>query len=217
MELIRDPNGPYSQLVHLQEATNQSDDARKVDKICERENTLKRSRSHNFSDKSVSIGSSNSHHSASFSFGVPSPIGMDKVEVNRKESIQQGQAANGKRPKVSLRRLVCLNKSELPVLLLGTIAAAVHGLIFPMFAFSLSTAIKIFYEPPNRLQKDSEFWALLFVGLGVLTLIVGPLQNFLFGVAGGKLIERVRALSFEKVVHQEITWFDQPENSRSVK
>ena len=119
--------------------------------------------------------------------------------------------------KVSLRRLICLNKPKLPILLLGTIAAAVHGLVFPIFAFLLSTAVKIFYEPPNRLQKDSKFWALLFVGLGVLALIVGPLQKNFFGVAGGMLIERIRALSFEKVVHQEITWFDQPANSRSVK
>ena len=217
MELIRDPNGAYSQLVRLQEGTNQAADAQKVDKICERENTQKRSRTRSLSYKSVSMDSSSSHHSYSLSFGLPVPIGKDEIEVGREETTQQGEAENEKSPKVPLKRLAYLNKPEVPVLLLGTIAAAVHGLVFPMFAFLLSTAVKIFYEPPNQLQKDSKFWALFFVGLGVLALIVGPLQNFLFGVAGGKLIERIRSLSFEKVVHQEITWFDHPGNSRCVK
>lgn len=164
----------------------------------------------------MSIDSSSSRRSNSFGFGLPVSIGMDELEQGTKQSIQQSQIENDKKPKVSLRRLLSLNKPELPILLLGTITAAVHGLIFPIFAFLLSTAIKIFYEPHNKLQKDSIFWALLFLGLGVLALIVGPLQNFLFGVAGGKLIQRVRYLSFQKIVHQEITWFDQPENSRFV-
>ncbi|RVX10851.1 ABC transporter B family member 9 [Vitis vinifera] len=133
-------NGAYSQLVRLQEGTNQAADAQKVDKICEKREYPK-----------------------------------------EEETTQQGEAENEKSPKVPLRRLAYLNKPEVPVLLLGTIAAAVHGLVFPMFAFLLSTAVKIFYEPPNQLQKDSKFWALFFVGLGVLALIVGPLQNFLFG------------------------------------
>ncbi|RVW47429.1 ABC transporter B family member 9 [Vitis vinifera] len=185
VELIRDPNGAYSQLVRLQEGTNQAADAQKVDKICERENTQKRSRTRSLSYKSVSMDSSSSHHSYSLSFGLPVPIGMDEIEVGREETTQQGEAENEKSPKVPLRRLAYLNKPEVPVLLLGTIAAAVHGLVFPMFAFLLSTAVKIFYEPPNQLQK----------------------------IPSGKLIERIRSLSFEKVVHQEITWFDHPGNS----
>ncbi|MCI16475.1 ABC transporter B family member 9-like, partial [Trifolium medium] len=37
--------------------------------------------------------------------------------------------------------------------------------------------------------------------------------NYFFGIAGGKLIERIRSLTFEKIVHQEIRWFDDPANS----
>ncbi|GMP73516.1 hypothetical protein CsSME_00031250 [Camellia sinensis var. sinensis] len=33
------------------------------------------------------------------------------------------------------------------------------------------------------------------------------------GSSGGKLIMRIRALTFEKTVHQEISWFDNPKNS----
>ncbi|XVE88303.1 hypothetical protein DITRI_Ditri19aG0059200 [Diplodiscus trichospermus] len=49
--------------------------------------------------------------------------------------------------------------------------------------------------------------------MGLVSLLVGPLQNYFFGVAGGKLIQRIRSLTFEKVVHQDISCFDDPANS----
>uniref|UniRef100_A0A453A809 ABC transporter B family member 4 n=1 Tax=Aegilops tauschii subsp. strangulata TaxID=200361 RepID=A0A453A809_AEGTS len=41
----------------------------------------------------------------------------------------------------------------------------------------------------------------------------GEGEFLLFGIAGGKLIERIRALSFQSIVHQEVAWFDDPRNS----
>uniref|UniRef100_A0A0E0FRP4 MDR-like ABC transporter n=1 Tax=Oryza nivara TaxID=4536 RepID=A0A0E0FRP4_ORYNI len=38
-------------------------------------------------------------------------------------------------------------------------------------------------------------------------------KYFLFGIAGGKLIQRVRTLSFQRIMHQEVAWFDKPSNS----
>jgi ATP-binding cassette subfamily B (MDR/TAP) protein 1 len=38
-------------------------------------------------------------------------------------------------------------------------------------------------------------------------------RSYYFGVAGCKLIERIRAMCFEKVVRMEVGWFDEPENS----
>ena len=111
-------------------------------------------------------------------------------------------------------RLALLNKPEVPILLLGTIAASVHGIIFPLFGILMSGIIKSFYEPPDKLRKDSSFWALISVVLGFASFIAIPAEYLLFGIAGGKLIERVRTLSFQNIVHQEIAWFDNPSNSR---
>ncbi|KAJ9690881.1 hypothetical protein PVL29_013170 [Vitis rotundifolia] len=190
MELIRDPDGAYSQLVRLQEGHNQVEDAQSR------------------------VNSPSVHHSYSLSSGIPDPTGIIEMEFGGKESsTTQGEAENKKRRKVSLIRLAYLNKPETPVLLLGSIAAGFHGIIYPVFGLLISTAIKIFYEPPNELKKDSRVWAFMFIGLGVLAFIALPLQNYLFGIAGGKLIQRICSLSFEKVVHQEISWFDDPANS----
>lgn len=53
----------------------------------------------------------------------------------------------------------------------------------------------------------------MYVASGVASFISLPVEYFLFGVAGGKLVERIRSLSFESIVHQEISWFDKPSNA----
>lgn len=218
--MVKDPDGAYSQLVRLQEGNSEADDDHvkdtdKVDKIPDNiDYNFTRSGSHRLSfQKSMSRNSSSSRRSVSHSFNYPFPVHETE---GAGQDIESGDKEDKKRPEVSLRRLAYLNKPELPVLLLGSVAAGVHGVIFPIFGLLLSTAINIFFEPPNELKKDSRFWALMFLGLGVLSLIVNPVQNYFFGVAGGKLIQRIRSLSFEKVVHQEISWFDDPANSRWV-
>jgi ATP-binding cassette, subfamily B (MDR/TAP), member 1 len=130
--------------------------------------------------------------------------------------IEQGQLDNKKKPEVSIWRLAKLNKPEIPVILLGTMAAIVNGVVFPIFGFLFSAVISMFYKPPEQQRKESRFWSLLFVGLGLVTIVILPLQNFFFGIAGGKLIERIRSLTFEKIVHQEIRWFDDPSHSRYI-
>ena len=54
------------------------------------------------------------------------------------------------------------------------------------------------------------------VGLGTVSMVSGLANGFLFAIAGGKFIERARASAFQSIVHQEIAWFDDPINSRSV-
>jgi ATP-binding cassette subfamily B (MDR/TAP) protein 1 len=116
--------------------------------------------------------------------------------------------------KAPLGRLARLNKPEVPIILLGSLAAAVHGVLFPMFGVMIANAIKVFYAPPDKIRKDSNFWALMCVVLGILSIISIPAELFLFGIAGGKLIERIRSMSFQSIVHQEVAWFDDPKNSR---
>uniref|UniRef100_A0A453FAK8 ABC transporter domain-containing protein n=2 Tax=Aegilops tauschii subsp. strangulata TaxID=200361 RepID=A0A453FAK8_AEGTS len=115
--------------------------------------------------------------------------------------------------KAPIGRLFNLNKPEAPILLLAVIAAFVHGLLFPLFSIMMSGGIRTFYYPAHQLRKDSRFWALLCLLLAIISLIAIQLEFFLFGMAGGKLVERVRALSFQSIMHQEVAWFDDPSNS----
>ncbi|CAL4954975.1 unnamed protein product [Urochloa decumbens] len=65
----------------------------------------------------------------------------------------------------------------------------------------------------DKLKKDSRFWGLICVVLGMVSIISVPIEYFLFGVTGGKLIERIRAMLFLSIVQQDVSWFDDPKNS----
>ncbi|PHT28117.1 ABC transporter B family member 21 [Capsicum baccatum] len=110
-------------------------------------------------------------------------------------------------------RLALMSKPEIPELLLGCVAAMVNALILPIFGVLLSNVIKTFYEPAHELRKHSRFWSLIFVGLGLATLLATPLKTFFFSVAGCKLIKRIRLMCFKKVVNMEISCFDRKGNS----
>ncbi|KAF7852170.1 hypothetical protein BT93_L0559 [Corymbia citriodora subsp. variegata] len=238
-ELLKDQDGAYSQLIRLQEVNRESEhvpDAQnrsitQYDRQSSKGMSYKQSIScgsplgnssyyQNGSEitennrqssqrmlhkgsasRGSSIGNSSSH-SHSISFGTmagpqsPAPPGSTEEA-----------------PKVSLCRLARLNKPEVPVLLLGTVAAVASGMIFPIFAILISIVIKTFYGPPHELGKDSKFWALMFLVLGITSFMAYSTSTYLFSVAGCKLIERIRLMCFEKLVHMEVGWFDEPDHS----
>lgn len=221
-DLIRDPDGAYSQLVRMQAGSSRETevseggvDVDEVDVSLDDDIRVSRNASQRLSMiKSRSKGSSSSRGSFSFSYGIPGGVGIYTTEVGEEDTgDEDNSGVDIPTHNVSLKRLVGLNKPETPQLVLGSVAAMAHGVVFPIFGLLLSEAIKIMYFPPHQMLHDSRIWSISFVCLGIMVLLVVPLQNYLFGIAGGKLIERVRSLSFEKVVHQNIGWFDDSNNS----
>lgn len=215
-ELIRDPEGAYTQLVQMQGGNNNQTDQETTNADMENEDMISLDLNRNIT-RSNSSREFFSRRSTSRGSSVLGSIDIrENLDNNNKRIIEKESNIDKKRKEVSIKRLAYLNKPELPVLALGSVAACIQGVIFPLFGLLLSKAIRIFYEPPPELKKDSRFWALMFVALGCVTFIAIPVKNFFFGIAGGKLIQRIRALTFEKIVHQEISWFDDPANSRYI-
>ncbi|KAF0923152.1 hypothetical protein E2562_003366 [Oryza meyeriana var. granulata] len=205
-ELIRDPDGAYSQLIRLQESSHDSEGANYQNKSGKKGDSEVRSGKQLFSYQSTPQRSSrdnSSNHSFSVSFAAPLEIEGGSPKKLAEEIPQV----------VPLSRIASLNKPETPVLLLGSVASAVSGVIFPIFAILLSNVIKAFYEPPHALKKDAEFWSSMFLVFGAVYFLSLPIGSYLFSVAGCKLIRRIRLMTFEKVVNMEIEWFDHPENS----
>ncbi|XP_074307993.1 ABC transporter B family member 9 isoform X3 [Silene latifolia] len=223
-ELIRDPEGGYTQLVRLQEGAKEKEaalmDPNNNDVIYHNDRALSRSASQKLSmRRSASRGSSGSRHSISISFSAVGPVNIQETDEgeddyeNYTDKDNAYEVEDEKHRNLSMRRLAYMNKPEIPILVLGSLAASVHGIIFPMFGFMISSVIKTFYEPPHLLRKDSRKWSLVYLCFGIVSFLAIPFQNYLFGVAGGKLIRRIRFMTFEKIVHQEIKWFDDPANS----
>ncbi|KAH7854639.1 hypothetical protein Vadar_016230 [Vaccinium darrowii] len=213
-ELLDDPEGAYSQLIRLQEVNKDSEpvamDLGKSDYIIElgRNSSERMLSLHSRSRGSSGLG--NSSRNLGVSFGLRT--GLDVPDTSLPNLGASYSQSLGNPPKVSLHRLAHLNKPEVPVLIAGAIVAVINGLILPIFGLLLSEAIKTFYVP-HKLKKDSKFWALMFTVLGIASLFAYPARTYLFSVAGCKLIKRVRSMCFEKVVHMEVSWFDEPENS----
>ncbi|KAB1228135.1 ABC transporter B family member 4 [Morella rubra] len=213
-ELLRDPDGAYSQLIRLQEVNKESeysvDDQNKSEITVEsgRQSSQRMSLQQSISRRSSGIGNS-SRHSFSVSFGLPTGVNVPDALAEQ----QTPPLPEEKSPQVSIRRLAYLNKPEIPVLIVGAVAAIINGLILPIFGLLISSVIKTFREPPRELKKDSEFWAIMFMVLGLASFLVIPARSYFFAVAGCKLIQRIRLMCFEKVVHMEVGWFDEPEHS----
>ncbi|XP_077251466.1 ABC transporter B family member 4-like [Tasmannia lanceolata] len=211
-ELLKDPSGAYSQLIHLQEI-NPNSEKTITDQDIMSDYAKQSSRRMSFR-RSISRGSSgrigSSRHSFSLSFGLPTGL---EIQANGAEEPDISPPLSQQPKNVPLRRLAYLNKPEIPVLLLGSIAATINGLILPIFGVLISSIIRTFYEPPSKLRKDSKFWASMFVVLGLGSFLTAPARSYFFSVAGGRLIKRIRSKSFEKVVNMEVGWFDDSENS----
>ena len=150
-----------------------------------------------------------SRHSFSVSFGLPTGVNVPDIAWAETES---PSVPTKQLPNVPLSRIAYLNKPEIPVLIIGAVAAILNGLILPIYGLLFSNVIKIFYEP-NGLKKDSKFWAIIFILLGLASFLIIPARSYFFAVAGCKLIRRIRVMCFEKVVNMEVSWFDDPDNS----
>lgn len=213
-ELLKNPDGAYSQLIRLQEVNRDADnvnghDSEKSDVwIGSARSSSKKMSFH----RSISQGSSGRHSSNhSFQAALGLPVGIDVQDMTSEK--MDPEIPNERSNEVPLRRLAYLNRPEIPVLMLGSFAAIVNGVIFPLYAILLSNAIKAFYEPPHKLKKDSNFWSFMFLVFGGISLIALPARSYLFGIAGSKLIRRIRLMTFQKVVSMEVEWFDMPGNS----
>ncbi|XP_057790342.1 ABC transporter B family member 4-like [Salvia miltiorrhiza] len=212
-ELLEDPDGAYSQLIRLQEANKESDNVDENERSDASMDSGRHSSRKLSSMRSISkggsseIGNSSRRQSLPLSFALPPTINPSEQGPDFSSSSSE------KHPNVSIRRLAYLNKPEVPVLILGAIAAIVNGAVMPVFGILISSVIKTFFETPHKLRKDSKFWSLIFVGLGAVSLVAYPARTYLFGVAGNKLIKRIRLMCFEKAVRMEVSWYDEPEHS----
>ncbi|KAL9318790.1 hypothetical protein ACSQ67_015307 [Phaseolus vulgaris] len=208
-ELLKE-DGAYSQLIRLQEINNDSEES--ADHHSKNEisgESFRQSSQRRSFQRSISRDSSkgnSSTHSYSVSFGLSKGVNVPHSELENSQPKEQA-------PEVPLSRLASLNKPEIPVLLIGCVAAIANGLVNPIYGLLISMAMKTFYEPFDQMQKDSKFWALMFITVGFAAFLTNVGQGYFFSVAGFKLIHRIRLMCFEKVVNMEVGWFDEPENS----
>ncbi|KXN65882.1 P-loop containing nucleoside triphosphate hydrolase protein [Conidiobolus coronatus NRRL 28638] len=116
-----------------------------------------------------------------------------------------------------IRRVFSLNKTEWKQLIFGVIGACGQGCIFPCFAIIFSGMLQAFYNPdPDGRTSDINYWAGMFVVIAVCMGIANVFQSTGFGCSAEILTARLRFMSLESMLRQEIGWFDRDENSTGI-
>lgn len=66
---------------------------------------------------------------------------------------------------------------------------------------------------PDEQKRQVELYVGLIVAIGTVASLSNFCNQFLFGLAGERLTMRLRQKSFEAIVKQDISFFDEKKNS----
>ncbi|KAM4028834.1 ATP-binding cassette sub-family B member 5-like isoform 2-T2 [Anomaloglossus baeobatrachus] len=116
-----------------------------------------------------------------------SPIRNNMKETKKEEHEVQNEEEDSL-PNVSFLKLLQLNQSEWPYIMVGVLASIINGGTHPAFCIFFSKMIALFgYDDPDRIKKESDLYCILFAVIGVV--------------------------SFFTYFLQEISWFDDKKNN----
>lgn len=138
---------------------------------------------------------------------------IDAYELKRlkeKESKKENLKKNA-----PVTRVAQMMRPEWHLILFGILGASAAGVIFPAYALIFSRVIIILqqdpvWEPPFQ---GPNLYAFIFVVLGIGAFIAFSTQVICFEIAGERFTERLRALTFEAMLKQEIGFFDEESHS----
>ncbi|KAF5740332.1 ABC transporter B family member 15-like [Tripterygium wilfordii] len=194
-ELIQNDDGLYTSLIRLQQ-TNKQDD------IYNPSSSISNLDMNNSSSRRLSFVS----RSSSANSMAPSRISLSGGEGFWIEE--------QKYPVPSFRRLLAMNLPEWKQACLGIFSATLFGAVQPLYAFAMGSMISVYFLPSHdEIKKKTRFYALCFLGLSVLSLLINVGQHYNFAYMGEFLTKRIRERMLSKILTFEVGWFDQDENS----
>lgn len=111
-------------------------------------------------------------------------------------------------------RILSYNISEWPYFVVGSFGSAIIGAFPLVFAVILAELLSEF-SFLLTIKEKSKKYALYFFITGVILGIAYIVSSLAFGKAGETLTRRLRKLTFQALLRQEIGFFDDPKNSSS--
>ncbi|KAJ0183043.1 hypothetical protein K1T71_001019 [Dendrolimus kikuchii] len=151
--------------------------------------------------RSRRLGSISSAH-------VPTTV-ADLTYVEVEESSEEEAS-----PPASTMALLKLNRREWPLLAWGGLASFLVGATMPIFAVLFSKLYGMFSSSnSDEILSKSQLYAGLFAGVAAVCGLVNFAQTWLFNLAGCRLTDRLREVTFRNFLKQEQGWFDEQANS----
>ncbi|KAG7308521.1 hypothetical protein JYU34_005733 [Plutella xylostella] len=115
---------------------------------------------------------------------------------------------------VSFIDVVKLNSPEWKTITVASISSLVNGFGMPLLAVVLGDFLGTLSGQNSEEQlNEVRRYVYIFIGIGVMSGVTSFIQVFLYGIAGERLTERLRRLMFEKLLQQEVGFYDDRENS----
>ncbi|CAF0903516.1 unnamed protein product [Adineta steineri] len=142
-----------------------------------------------------------------------SNLSLQSLKNNQNKEPEEINEKKKVRKNVSLQ-LLTMNKPEWIFILFGCIGCICNGVIQPTMGIVLSKLTAVFQE----CDKDSRnrkilLYNLIFIGSGIICFIATFIQSFFFGCSGEALTKRLRIKTFETLLRQDISYFDDPNNN----
>ncbi|XP_074654241.1 ATP-dependent translocase ABCB1-like [Tubulanus polymorphus] len=110
-------------------------------------------------------------------------------------------------------RVFRLNFPEWYLILIGFLGSVIAGSLMPVFAILFSEMLKVFTETGDELKNGAFFWSMMFLVLGILSGLGNYLTTFCFGLSGERLTMRLRYMSFQSLLRQDMAYFDETRHS----
>ncbi|CAG8553074.1 9962_t:CDS:10, partial [Ambispora gerdemannii] len=137
------------------------------------------------------------------------------LSTKTNEELRAEEEAEAAKKKAPFGRVARLNASEWPLILAGSFGSSLFGAQMPLFsvvfAHILETLTKLDDLP--TLRKESNFWAGMFVLLGLVAFIGNFLNLCCFSLSAERLTRRLRDMAFRAIMAQEIGFFDEEKNN----
>ncbi|XP_043813018.1 ABC transporter B family member 13 isoform X2 [Manihot esculenta] len=136
------------------------------------------------------------------------------ISIREPQSNDDSIPSQNHSPTLSILELIKLNAPEWPCALLGSVGAILAGMEAPLFALGITHVLTAFYShDASEMRHEIRRVALIFVGLGVVTIPIYLLQHYFYTLMGERLTTRVRLSMFSAMLSNEIGWFDLEENN----
>ena len=118
---------------------------------------------------------------------------------------------------VPFMQVLRMNWDERYYIVLGILGSLISGCSSPAFAILFGEIMGVLdpisHPSLQETKRVCNLYSILFLVIGIVMGAGCFLQAFAFSVSGEYLTSRLRVLSFESMLRQEIAWFDDARNS----
>lgn len=138
----------------------------------------------------------------------------DEADSDTEKGGAEEEVTEEDKKKVSTVKLMKMNSKEWPQIVLGSLASCIMGATFPAFAVLFGEVYGVMsLNDPEAIQSGANFFSLMFIVVGVVAAISSFIQMYMFNYAGVKLTSRLRILTFNSMMRQEMSFFDDSKNA----